>query len=100
MTHESEEYVLNTLKGVIGKDDKYRADLASILTTRITNFSSFYAKNNKVEKAYIDRLAFLMNEDVFAVDLKYKMVKNIYNNNTSAYKSLMLNKTLIKFLTK
>ena len=100
MTHESEEYVLNTLKGVIGKDDKYRADLASILTTRITNFSSFYAKNNKVEKAYIDRLAFLMNEDVFAVDLKYKMVKNIYNDNTSAYKSLMLNKTLIKFLTK
>jgi hypothetical protein len=100
MTHESEEYVLNTLKGVIGKDDKYRADLASILTTRITNFSSFYAKNNKVEKTYIDRLAFLMNEDVFAVDLKYKMVKNIYNDNTSAYKSLMLNKTLIKFLTK
>ena len=100
MTHESEEYVLNTLKGVIGKDDKYRADLASILTTRITNFSSFYAKNNKVEKAYIDRLAFLMNEVVFAVDLKYKMVKNIYNDNTSAYKSLMLNKTLIKFLTK
>jgi hypothetical protein len=100
MTHESEEYVLNTLKGIIGKDDKYRADLASILTTRITNFSSFYAKNNKVEKAYIDRLAFLMNEDVFAVDLKYKMVKNIYNDNTSAYKSLMLNKTLIKFLTK
>ncbi len=46
MTHESEEYVLNTLKGIIGKDDKYRADLASILTTRITNFSSFYAKKS------------------------------------------------------
>ena len=100
MTHESEEYILNTLKGIIGKDDNYRADLASILATRITNFSSFYAKNNKVEKAYIDRLAFLMNEELFAVDLKYKMVKNIYNNDTSAYKSLMLNKTLIKFLTK
>jgi hypothetical protein len=100
MTHESEEYVLNTLKGIIGKDDNYRADLASIISTRIVNFSSFYAKNNKVEKAYIDRLALLMNEELFAVDLKYKIVKNVYNNNTSAYKSLMLNKTLIKFLTK
>lgn len=100
MTHESEEYVLNTLKGIIGKDNNYRADLASIISTRIINFSSFYAKNNKVEKAYIDRLALLMNEELFAVDLKYKMVKNIYNDNTSAYKSLMLNKTLIKFLTK
>ncbi len=41
-----------------------------------------------------------MNEELFAVDLKYKIVKNVYNDNTSAYKSLMLNKTLIKFLTK
>jgi hypothetical protein len=100
MTHESEEYVLNTLKGVIGKDDKYRADLASILSTRIVNFSSYYAKNNKVEKPYIDRLAFLMNEELFAMDLKYKIIKTIYNNNPSAFKSLMLNKTLIQFLTK
>ena len=100
MTHESEEYVLNTLKGIIGKDDKYRADLASILSTRIVNFSSYYAKNNKVEKPYIDRLAFLMNEELFAMDLKYKIVKTTYNNNPSAFKSLMLNKTLIQFLTK
>lgn len=100
MTHESEEYVLNTLKGIIGKGDKYRADLASILSTRIVNFSSYYAKNNKVEKTYIDRLAFLMNEELFAMDLKYKIVKTIYNNNPSSFKSLMLNKTLIQFLIK
>jgi hypothetical protein len=98
--HESEEYVLNTLKGVIGKDDKYRADLASILSTRLTNYSLFYAKTTRIEKGMIDRLAFLMNEDLFAVDLKYSMVKSIYNGNSTAFKSLMLNKTLLKFLTK
>ena len=98
--HESEEYVLNTLKGIIGKGDKYRADLASILSTRLTNYSLFYAKTTKIEKGMIDRLAFLMNEDLFAVDLKYSMVKSIYNGNSAAFKSLMLNKTLLKFLTK
>jgi hypothetical protein len=98
--HESEEYVLNTLKGIIGKGDKYRADLASILSTRLTNYSLFYAKTNKISKEMIDRLAFLMNEDLFAVDLKYSMVKSIYNGNSAAFKSLMLNKTLLKFLTK
>ena len=41
-----------------------------------------------------------MNEDLFAVDLKYNVVKSIYNGNTSSFKSLMLNKTLLKFLTK
>jgi len=98
--HEKEDYVLNTLKGIIGKEKKYRADLASILSTRLVNYSLYYSKNNKIEKPFIERLAFLMNEDLFAVDLKYNVVKSIYNGNTSSFKSLMLNKTLLKFLTK
>jgi hypothetical protein len=60
----------------------------------------FYAKHNKIEKTIIDRLAFLMNEELFAVDLKYKIVKEIYNGDSNSFKSLMLNKTLLKFLTK
>jgi len=100
MTHESGDYILNTLKGIIGKDKEYRADLASIISTRITNFSLYYAKDNKIDKTFIDRLAFLMNEELFAVDLKYNMVKSIYNGNSSAFKLLMLNKDLLKFLTK
>ena len=98
--HEKEDYVLNTLKGIIGKEKKYRADLASILSTRLVNYSLYYSKENKIEKPFIDRLAFLMNEDLFAVDLKYNIVKSIYNGNISSFKSLMLNKTLLKFLTK
>lgn len=102
MNHESEEYILNTLKGIIGKKNgnEYRADLASIISTRIINFSLFYSKENKIESDYINRLAFLMNEEVFADDLKYKIVKSIYNGDPSAFKTLTLNKTLIKFLTK
>ncbi len=90
------------LKGIIGKknENEYRADLASIISTRIINFSLFYSKENKIESDYINRLAFLMNEEVFADDLKYKIVKSIYNGNPSAFKTLTLNKTLIKFLTK
>lgn len=98
--HEKEEYILDTLKGIIGKEKKYRADLASILSTRLTNYSLYFSKENKIEKIFIDRLAFLMNEDLFAVDLKYNIVKSIYNGNTSSFKLLMLNKTLLKFLTK
>jgi hypothetical protein len=100
LLHESEDYILRTLKGIIGKDDKYRADLASIISTRIINYSLFYSKTNKIQKSLIDRLALLMNEDLFAVDLKYKMIKSIYNGNPTAFKLLMLDKTLLKFLTK
>jgi hypothetical protein len=100
MTHESLDYIINTLKGVIGKDKDYRADLASIISTRIINFSLFFAKNNKIEKSFIDRLASLINEELFAVDLKYNIIKSIYNGNQSAFKSLTLNKTLINFIIK
>jgi hypothetical protein len=100
LTHESEEYVLNTLKGIIGKGKDYRADLASILSTRIINYSLYYSKNNKVEKPFINRLSFLMNEELFAMDLKYNIIKSIYNGNSNAFKLLMLDKVLIKFLSK
>ena len=98
--HEKEDYVLNTLKGIIGKEKKYRADLASILSTRLVNYSLYYSKENKISKQFIDRLALLMNEELFAVDLKYNIVKSIYNGNQSSFKLLMLNKILLKFLTK
>jgi hypothetical protein len=100
LTHENDDYVVNQLKNTIGKDDKYRADLASIISQRIINYSLFYSKHNKIEKPIIDRLAMLMNEELFAVDLKYKIVKEIYNGDTANFKSLMMNKTLLKFLTK
>jgi hypothetical protein len=99
LTHDSEEYILNTLKSIIGKDNNYRADLASIISTRIINYSLFYAKENKIENNFINRLAFLINEDLFTVDLKYNIVKSIYNN-SNKFKLLTLNKTLLKFLTK
>ena len=86
--------------GIIGKEKKYRADLASILSTRLVNYSLYYSKENKISKQFIDRLALLMNEELFAVDLKYNIVKSIYNGNQSSFKLLMLNKTLLKFLTK
>ena len=100
LTHESEEYILNTLKGIIGTKEKYRADLASVISTRVINYSLFYSQENKIDKTFIDRLAFLINEDLFAVDLKYNIVKSIYTGNQNAFKLLMLNKTLLHYLTK
>jgi hypothetical protein len=41
-----------------------------------------------------------MNEELFAIDLKYNIVKSIYNGNPSAFKLLMLDKVLIKILSK
>ena len=98
--HTSEEYVMNTLKGVIGKGKEYRADIASTIATRIVNYSLFVAEDTKVEKSTIDRISKLITEDVFSNDIKYQVVKQIYNGNPSKFKLMTLNKDLIKFVMK
>jgi hypothetical protein len=98
--NQDEKYVTNTLKSVVGKDDKYRADIASTLSTRIINYLDVYAKNNKVEKSIIDRISKLVKEEIFTTDICYNMVKSIYNNNITKFKTMIMDKELVKFIMK
>jgi hypothetical protein len=97
---QDEKYVLNTLKSLVGKDKNYRADIASTLGTRVSNYLDVFAKTNKVEKTIIDRLGKMVTEGIFTTDICYQMVKSIYNANPSKFNLLMLNKDLVKFITK
>ena len=97
---QDEKYVLNTLKSIIGKDDSYRADLASTLSTRIVNYLDLFAKENPVEKTVVDRISKIVNEKIFANDICYNMVRSIYNNNPSKFKTMMMNKDLVQYIMK
>ena len=97
---QDEKYVLNTLKSIVGKDDNYRADLASTLSTRIVNYLDLFAKENPVEKTVVDRISKIVNEKIFANDICYNMVRSIYNNNPSKFKTMMMNKELVQYIMK
>ena len=91
---------MNTLKGLVGKDKAYRADIAVTLGTRLANYLEFYAKDSKIEKDTIDRVSKIVTEKVFATDICYNMIKSIYNSNPGKFKLMMLNKELVKYITK
>ena len=97
---QDEHYVMNTLKGLVGKDKAYRADIAATLGTRLANYLEFYAKDSKIEKDTIDRVSKIVTEKVFATDICYNMIKSIYNSNPGKFKLMMLNKELVKYITK
>jgi nucleoside-triphosphatase THEP1 len=97
---QDEKYVLTTLKGLVGKDSKYRADIASTLSTRIVNYLDLYSKNNPVEKDTINRISKLVTEEVFTTDICYNMVKSIYNNNMNKFKTMIMDKELVKYIMK
>jgi hypothetical protein len=97
---QDEKYVLNTLKSIVGKDDSYRADLASTLSTRIVNYLDMFSKENPVEKTVVDRISKIVNEKIFANDICYNMVRSIYNNNPGKFKTMMMNKDLVQYIMK
>lgn len=98
--NQDEKYVMNTLKGLVGKEDKYRADIASTLSTRLANYLGVKAKTEKITNEIISRISALVKEEIFTTDICYNMVKNIYNNDPSQFKMMMVDKNLVKYIMK
>ena len=100
LTHDNEQYILGELTGCIGKDDAYRADIASTLATRLANFSVVYSKENTISQKITDRLETLCTKDYFTDDLKYLVVRTIFNGNKQKFNKLMMKPEIIKMTMK
>lgn len=81
--------------------DNYRADIASLLTTRLINWTIHYSKNNPITPEIIDRIAFLVKHpDIFTDDLKYHIVKKILNGNKQKFQKMLFDTTIQELATK
>ena len=100
LTHDDESYILGELRSCIGKDDTYRADIASTLATRLANFSVVYSKDNTITQKITDRLESLCTKDYFTNDLKYLVVRTIFNGNKQKFNKLMMKPEIIKMTVK
>jgi len=100
LNNNSWEYIKGQLKSCIGEGNSYRADIASLMTTRIINYAVHYSNNNTVTQPLIDRVTNLITDDIFSNDLKYYIVKGILNGNKQKWSKLMLNPEVIKMTVK
>jgi hypothetical protein len=100
IVNNSEEYVLKTLKELIGDSDKYRADIATTISTRFVNYLSKYASENKVEKDLIERIKAIVKSEIFTTDITFNMVKGIFNADQKKFQMLLLDKDLAKMVLK
>ena len=100
LTHESEQYILNELRSCIGNNDNYRADIASTLATRLSNYAVVYSKENTIDKKITDRLITLCTKDYFTNDLKYLIVRSIFNGNKQKFNKMMMNPEIVKMTMK
>ena len=100
LTHDNEQYILGELGSCIGKGDNYRADIASTLATRLANFAVVYSKENTINQKVTDRLKALCTKDYLTNDLKYLVVRTIFNGNKQKFNKLMMIPEIIKLTMK
>lgn len=98
--NESDQYVIGQLNASIGKGENYRADIASIFSTRIVNYALNYFKTNPVKDVQIKRIEKLIVDDLFAIDLKYMIVRNLINGNKQKFQKLLLNDKVVEYTIK
>ena len=100
LLHTDEKYILGELSSCIGKDDTYRADIASTLATRLSNYSIVYSTENTIGQKVTDRLIALCTKEYFTDDLKYLIVRTIFNGNKQKFNKMMMNPEIIKMTVK
>jgi nucleoside-triphosphatase THEP1 len=98
---KDEDYVLSSIRKTIGKDDEYRADLASIITTRLINYSLVHASKQGVQQPMIDRITKIVTEEkLLTEDLNYVIIKELLNGNKTKFSKLMLNPKVMEMAAK
>ena len=89
------------LHSSIYEGDHYRADIASLMATRISNFSVFYASKNPRGDKVIDRIkSIIKSENLFALDLHYIIVKTLINGNKTKFQKLLLDQEIVQIAVK
>lgn len=101
LLHDNEAYIMGELRSTIGRDENYRADIASVIATRIINYSLFHAEKVGITQKEIDRLVRLVtDQETFANDIKYHMVKKLLNGEKQKFQKMMVSPEVIKMASK
>ncbi len=89
--------VVKKLLDTIGKGSEYRADIASVIATRMINYTVFYASKETVTQKIKDRIIQVCTEEsLFTADLRYAIIKAIVNADKQQFQSLMMNSQIVE----
>jgi hypothetical protein len=94
-------YVFGQLTDIIGTADDFRADISSVISTRIVNYLLNFAKTNPISGEILTRIEDLFIDcESFTTDLKYYIIKEVLNGNKQKFSKLMMNPKIAKLIIK
>lgn len=93
--------VKKELQETVGTGDNLRKDIASVIATRIINYTIVYAQKEKVTKKIKDRIIDICTcDELFTSDLRYFIIKAIVNADKQQFQDLMMNKEIVDMAIK
>ena len=93
--------VLNEIKAIIYDGSMYRADIASLLSSRIINYGLYHAEKNPIDQKVIDRISAIIREEgLFNYDLKYVIAKRLVGGNKVKFQKLVFVPEVNDLITK
>jgi nucleoside-triphosphatase THEP1 len=99
--NKDEKSVFEILESIVGKDDDFRADLSSVMATRIINYCLTKAKAEHISDSMINRLSKITTTcTAFTDDLKYYISKELLGGNKTKFAKLMLNPKVANMVIK
>jgi hypothetical protein len=93
-----EERVVSQIKEAIGSGNKYRGDIASVLSIRFANWLIKYATDNPVSDRIIERVHNIIISEVFGADLTYTIAKKVYFNQRQKFLKLVSKQSFLKYI--
>jgi len=100
LTHKEYDKVKEVMTAAIGTDMTYRADIASVITRRLLNYSLYMVKEKQMNNNVIDRIVKISTDDVLTNDLKYYLVNNLLNEERTVFQKIMMNAEILKMSVK
>lgn len=95
LTHVNESYVVGELNSCVNVAGSHRADISSVIATRVVNYALNLADKGSISNDIITRLIKLTTTcEAFNDDLKYYLIKELIAGNKIKF-SKMLNNTLV-----
>jgi hypothetical protein len=101
LIQKDEKELLEALEQCVGVNDTYRADIASVLATRLINYCLRTASEGHVPESMINRLIkFTTKFNTFTEDLKYYIVKELLGGHKAKFSKMMLDQNVLQMSTK
>ena len=99
--NKEEKSVFEILEAIVGIEDNFRADLSSVMATRIINYCLTKAKTQNIPDTIINRLSKITTVcTAFTDDLKYYISKELLGGNKTKFAKLMLNPKVANMVIK